>query len=123
MFETARRYIRLISICYLFKDPVIWPDTVVGIVTDYGSIPMIFLLQSVSTAFGDHPSSFVVVKLPGREADYLRSTRVTNGWTRTLLLLLLLLLTANEFIPGGSVLQCKTGQYSTVQYNTLHYTE
>jgi nitrate reductase NapE component len=56
MFETARRYIRLI-ICYLFKDPVIFPDIVVGIVTDYGSIPMIFLLQSVSTAFGDNPSS------------------------------------------------------------------
>jgi hypothetical protein len=35
------------------------------------------------------------------------------------LLLLLLLLTANGFIPGGSVLQCKTGQYNTVQYNTI----
>jgi len=57
MFETARRYTRLIFICYLFKDPVICPDTVVGIVTDYGSISMVFLLQSVSTAFGDHPSS------------------------------------------------------------------
>jgi hypothetical protein len=46
---------------------------------------------------------FVVVKWPGREANHLRSTSVTNGWTRTLLLLLLLL-TANGFIPGGSVL-------------------
>jgi hypothetical protein len=34
---------------------------------------------------------------------------------------ILLLLTANDFIPGGSVLQCKTGQYNTVQYNTIKY--
>jgi len=33
---------------------------------------------------------------------------------------LLLLLTENGFIPRGSVLQCKTGQYNTVQYNTVH---
>jgi len=38
-----------------------------------------------------------------------------------LLLLLLLLLTANGFIPGGSVLQRKTGQYNRVQYNSLQY--
>ena len=38
-----------------------------------------------------------------------------------LLLLLLLLLTANWFIPGGSGLQCKTGQHNTVQYNTIQY--
>ena len=30
--------------------------------------------------------------------------------------LLLLLLTADEFIPSGSVLQCKTIQYYTIQY-------
>ena len=36
-------------------------------------------------------------------------------------LLLLLLLTANEFIPGGSVLQCKTIQYNKIQYNTTKY--
>ena len=35
---------------------------------------------------------------------------------RSLLLLLLLLLTADEFIPSGSVLQCKTIQYYTIQY-------
>jgi hypothetical protein len=37
-------------------------------------------------------------------------------------ILLLLLLTVNGFIPGGSVLQCKTGntvQYSRVQYSTV----
>jgi hypothetical protein len=38
-----------------------------------------------------------------------------------LLLLLLLLLTANGFIPSGSVLKCKTGQYNTVQDNTMQY--
>ena len=38
-----------------------------------------------------------------------------------LLVLLLLLLNANEFIPGDSVLQCKTEQYNTVQYNTEQY--
>jgi len=38
-----------------------------------------------------------------------------------LLLLLLLLLTANGFIPGGSVLQRKTGQYNRVQYNKIQY--
>ena len=39
----------------------------------------------------------------------------------TLRLLLLLLLTVSEFIPGGSVLQCKTGQYNPVQFNTIQY--
>ena len=34
---------------------------------------------------------------------------------------LLLVLTANGFIPSGSVLQCKTGQYNTVQYVTIQY--
>jgi hypothetical protein len=33
--------------------------------------------------------------------------------------ILILLLTANGFIPGGSVLQCKIGQYNTIQYNTI----
>ena len=32
----------------------------------------------------------------------------------------LLLLIANGFVPSGSVLQCKTGQYNTVQYHTSH---
>ena len=41
-----------------------------------------------------------------------------RGNALRLLLLLLLLLTANVFIPGGSVLQRKTGQYNTLQYNT-----
>jgi len=36
-------------------------------------------------------------------------------------LLLLLLLTANRFLPGGSVLQCKTGQYDTIRCNTVRY--
>jgi hypothetical protein len=41
-----------------------------------------------------------------------------------LLLLLLLLLTANGFIPGGNVLQCKIWQYSTIQYITIaHFTQ
>jgi len=38
-----------------------------------------------------------------------------------LLLLLLLLLTANGFIPGGSVLQRKAGQYNAVQCNTIQH--
>ena len=33
-----------------------------------------------------------------------------------------LLLTANGFIPSGNVLQCKTGQYSTIQYSRAHNT-
>ena len=36
-----------------------------------------------------------------------------------LLLLLLLLLTANVFVPGGSVLQCKGGQNNAVKFNTI----
>jgi len=39
-----------------------------------------------------------------------------------LLLLLLLLLTANGFIPGGSVLQCKAGQYNTIAHITQNNT-
>ena len=38
-----------------------------------------------------------------------------------LYLLLLLLLTANGFTPGGSVLQCKRGQYNTIQYNKTQH--
>jgi len=35
-----------------------------------------------------------------------------------------LLLTANGFIPGGSVLQCKTGQYNAIKYNIItHITQ
>jgi hypothetical protein len=37
----------------------------------------------------------------------------------------LLLLTANGFIPNDSALECKTGQYNTVQYNkynNIHHT-
>ena len=25
------------------------------------------------------------------------------------------------FIPGGSMLQCKEGQYNTIQYNNIHH--
>jgi hypothetical protein len=32
--------------------------------------------------------------------------------------ILILLLTTNGFIPGGSVLQCKIGQYSTITHIT-----
>jgi hypothetical protein len=38
-----------------------------------------------------------------------------------LLLLVLLLLTTSGFIPGGRVLECKTGQYNTIQYGTIQY--
>jgi hypothetical protein len=38
---------------------------------------------------------------------------MTSFYITNLLLLLLLLLTANGFILGGSVLQCRTGQYNT----------
>jgi len=37
------------------------------------------------------------------------------------LLLLLLVLIANRVLPGGSVLQCKTGQYDTVRCNIIQY--
>jgi len=42
---------------------------------------------------------------------------------RASMLRLLLLLTVNGFIPSGSVLQCKTGQYNLVQYNTVRYND
>jgi hypothetical protein len=79
MYETARYRVRLIFIYYVFKDAVICLDTVVGIVTDYGSIPMIFLLQNVWSGSDAHPTScsvstagsFVGVKPPGREANHL----------------------------------------------------
>ena len=47
-----------------------------------------------------------------------RSSVMLNG---TVPLVLLLLLTANVFIPGGSVLQCKTVQYNTLQYHTTQH--
>jgi hypothetical protein len=66
-------------------------DTVVGLVTYYGSIPVIFLFQSVQTGSRAHKTScsmgtacsFVGVKRPGREANHLRSTDIKNGRTYT----------------------------------------
>ena len=35
-----------------------------------------------------------------------------------IIIIIIIILTANWFISGGSVLQCKTGQYNRVQDNT-----
>jgi hypothetical protein len=63
-----------------------------------------------------------MTKLIDASHDYAMAPKnMRKHWLPLLLLLLLLLLIANWFILCGNVLQCKTGQYSRVDYDSVQY--
>ena len=73
-------------------------------------------LTAYSNLQGKHSVVFITNKLHLVSVDNPQSIMEPEG-----LNLLLLLLFANRFLPGGNVLQCKTGKYDTKQYNTTQF--